>query len=165
MIATRSGLARFVDWQAILETFLLRQYKAIMPQPGWLVLDIGASIGDYAIWVRRNGARVIAYESDRFCYPALRQNAQRFGFEVEEMRVSCLDSLPNADLVKVDIEGGEFDLQGWMRFPRIIMEYHEPYGDSRVLENSFRNWGYNAVRTPNRHRSDIGILAAWRTTE
>jgi hypothetical protein len=141
---------------------LLRQYKAIVPKPGWTVLDIGCSIGDYAYWATRKGSRVIAYECDRFCYPALRRNAKRFGFEVVEMRITNLLSLPDADLIKVDIEGAEYDLQGWARYPRVIMEYHEPYGDSRLQEAGFRDWGYQVVRSPNRHRADIGILAAWR---
>ncbi len=141
---------------------VLRQYAAIMPRLGFTVLDIGAGIGDYAIWAVARGAHVIAYECDRFCYPALQHNAEQFGFSVMAMRVTSLAELPNADLIKLDIEGGEFDLCEWHRYPRIIMEYHEPYGSVQCLQARLEQFGFQVVSFPNKRRSDIGILAAWR---
>jgi protein-L-isoaspartate O-methyltransferase len=163
MLATRSGLARLTDLQAIVETMVLHQYGAFAIQPGWAILDIGAGIGDFAAYARRRGAgKVIAYECDLFCAPALRANGERYGFEVVLERVTSLERLPEADLVKIDIEGGEFGLFPSGRYPRLIMEYHVPYGDPETLAASLRTTGYHVSVKPNRWRTDIGMLAAWR---
>jgi hypothetical protein len=164
MITTRTGLARLTDWQAIFETWLLRQYGAALPQAGWRVLDIGAGIGDYAVWATRRGASVTAYECDRFCYPALDSNARRYGFSVVHKRVTSLHGLPTADLVKIDIEGGEFALDGWSRYPRIILEYHAPYGDVNALIMQLQQVGFDTRCIPNRRRADLGILSARLTS-
>ena len=161
MLATRPGLARLTDWQAIWETVVYGQYNYFRISSGWTVLDIGAGIGDFSYLARKQGAgRVIAYECDRFCLPALQKNAARYGFEVQAKRVVDMRPLPEADLVKIDIEGGEFDLVGFERYPRIIMEWHTPYGDINTLVDRLRQAGHVTHLWPNRRRGDLGILAA-----
>ncbi|MFH1154105.1 MAG: hypothetical protein V1793_09815 [Pseudomonadota bacterium] len=163
MIATRTGISRLLDWQAIIETMLFCQYGAFSIKPGWTVLDIGASIGDFSIWAKRQGAdRVVAYECDLFCAPALRRNAERHKFEVCLQRVETLQGLPDADLVKIDIEGGEFNLFPNARYPRIIMEYHKPYGNPEILQDILKQSGYQTAIKANWHRQDIGMLISWR---
>lgn len=164
-LSCRPGLDGLKDRLAVIETCMIGQYDAMRVCPGWSVLDVGAGIGEFSAHAVRLGAsKVVAYECDLFCGPALLKNAVRYGFEVRLEKVVDLNQLPNADLLKLDIEGGEFGLlvDRAVPFPRVIMEYHRPYGDLRVLMGWLRQSGFCLEIRPNRVRDDVGILAAWR---
>jgi FkbM family methyltransferase len=85
----------------------------------------------------------------------------------------CEDVLPrlmDADLIKIDIEGSEWEILADPRFREsparaIVMEYHSwrcPGGDPRTTaERMFRDMGFN-VRTEREHVHGFGELWAWR---
>lgn len=67
-----------MDAWVIKETVLDRQYESagVPLQEGWTVLDIGAALGDYAVWAARQvpSGRVIAVEPYPPSVAALREN-------------------------------------------------------------------------------------------
>lgn len=66
-------------------TDLVKQYGLLdlaQEFPGKLVLDVGANIGEFSIYARDHGAKVIAFEPDPQNLKALRKNVEPLGVEV-----------------------------------------------------------------------------------
>lgn len=161
MLSTRQGIAKLIDYQAVFETFIVQNYALIEPRPGWKVLDIGASIGDYSIYASLKGAHVMAYECDLFCEAALRKNAKRYNFQVNMQRVFSLESLPKCNLAKIDIEGYEFQLDGLQRCEHTIAEVHLPYGTLQQYNQHLQSFGHSIV-AQRKIRGDLIIVASSR---
>ena len=91
------------------------------------------------------------------------------------VRVASRDVFPflaGADLVKVDIEGGEWELLADPRFAgveatAIVLEYHPPYGPGdaaeSVLRSAFAEAGYE-IGEPVRDE-DAGVVWAWKRAQ
>lgn len=50
-----------------------------VPREGDLIIDVGAGIGEFAMWCANTGARVIAFEPDPLAYECLGRNTYLFG--------------------------------------------------------------------------------------
>jgi len=76
----RFYVSTLMDAWILKETILDRTYEAVsVPlQPDWLVVDIGAALGDYAVWAGRQltGGRVFAIEPFPQSVKLLKQNVQ-----------------------------------------------------------------------------------------
>ena len=182
----------------IYEVFVQGEYYNLaLDLKGKTVLDMGAFIGDTAIYFHSIGAeRVLAYEPDPvYCGYAAenvkvnaitnvklfncgiggsqgRLKAQRYG-EAGEMDVDIvplrdvLREAGGADLVKMDIEGAEFDaiLSSEVRDLRLIsqlvMEYHS---DPAPLITKLEEAGFDVSSESQRDRSrrTLGLLCASR---
>ena len=92
----------------------------------------------------------------------------------ERRAVAARDAFPllsRADLVKIDIEGGEWEILADPRFASlparaIVLEYHPPYGPHDDAEAAVR--GYLAAAGlecgPASYGDDAATLWAWRTS-
>lgn len=79
----RTGIAFRVrgamDVWSIKETFLDRFYErcGFSVQPGWMVIDVGAGLGDFSLFTARvAGTRVLAFEPFPESFSLLRENAE-----------------------------------------------------------------------------------------
>jgi hypothetical protein len=148
---------------------------------GKTVLDIGASIGDTAIYFIEKGAkRVIAYESDWFVYMRGLRELNKKGYikngsvKMVHKFVKDLDAiaaennLHNA-VLKMDIEGGEYACMeratpGAFKdaFEEVMMEYH--HGPDK-LKIWFENNGYSVEDEPHGTTNGmiVGMIYAKRT--
>jgi hypothetical protein len=95
----------------------------------------------------------------------------------ELLEVSAVDVFPhlqNADLLKIDIEGGEWPLLTDARFhklsvPAIVLEYHGynsplPGESGKTARSLLERCGYAVVET-HRHPLGLGMLWAWRSPQ
>lgn len=93
----------------------------------------------------------------------------------ELLEVSAVDVFPHlqdADLLKIDIEGGEWPLLTDARFhklsvPAIVLEYHgynspQPGESGKTARCLLERCGYAVVET-HRHPLGLGMLWAWRS--
>jgi FkbM family methyltransferase len=92
---------------------------------------------------------------------------------VEVSAVDVLPELARADLVKIDIEGAEWDLLADPRFPSagprlVILEYHEdgcPEADpARAAEHALQSAGFDVVHAGSKPQFGAGILWGLRGT-
>lgn len=92
----RFRVSTLMDAWIIKETLLDREYEAVsLPlEPNWTVLDIGAALGDYAIWAARQlpQGKVIAIEPFPRSVKLLRENL-------------VLNSISNVEVAEVAIGG------------------------------------------------------------
>jgi len=63
------------------EVFVKREYDHLLPASGEHLLDIGASLGDSAIYFALNGAKVHAYEPYLGTYKKAKQNIEGSGIQ------------------------------------------------------------------------------------
>lgn len=77
----RFQINAFMDAWIIKETYLDRTYEryGVALRPDWIVLDIGAFLGDFAVWAARQVTRgqIHAFEPVPSSYRLLLQNLQR----------------------------------------------------------------------------------------
>jgi len=107
--------------------------------PGASVIDIGSSIGDFSIYAHSLGAeQIFAYECLQERVNYLHRNLALnnvCSVTVHKKKAVCLDtvflenSLHICDVLKIDCEGGEYELLGsaqhsLQRVRHIIMEAH-----------------------------------------
>ena len=81
------------DMKVLYETFVLRIYDVHPALRGQTVLDVGANLGDTAVYFALQGARVVAFEpSDELCALATR-NAELNGVTIElhNEGIGCMD--------------------------------------------------------------------------
>ena len=144
------------------EAFILERWKRLDVK-GNVVVDVGATAGDFSIYASLNGAKkILAYEMDKKYFDLLQtnlkenkiSNVKTFNkkFDME----TCMEDL-NREIdeerlvMKMDIEGDEYEqingkyISSFTRFCEIIMEYH--YGCSELV-NLLENNGYKVETTP-----------------
>lgn len=90
---------------------------------------------------------------------------------LERPAVDVFPHLHDADLLKIDIEGGEWPLLTDARFrelsvPAIVLEYHtyncpEPADSAQAARGLLEPCGYTVLET-HRHPTGVGTLWAWR---
>jgi hypothetical protein len=147
MVHFRNGDALAIPpdhiFEAITETLLLNVYRFDQLKRGRVVVDIGASIGDFAVLATQTrGVHLYAYEPTLGTFTYLQSNvklnrrehvwlfnhaadARTLGSILSEHQETCIDFL------KVDCEGCEYSLllgcpeEILARVKRIAMEIHE----------------------------------------
>lgn len=62
---------------------------AFVPEPGWVVLDVGANTGVYAVQQARRGAHVYAFEPNPGCYRRLQRCVRANDLESRVTSVNC----------------------------------------------------------------------------
>jgi FkbM family methyltransferase len=62
--------------------------QEFVPQPGWIVFDVGANTGVYAVQQARRGAQVYAFEPNPDCFRRLRKAVQANDLESRVMAVN-----------------------------------------------------------------------------
>lgn len=109
------------------------------------VLDIGSGIGEYLVYAAKCGAKVTGYEAleKRFLFSKTNLLINKCGGEVFNKHIISLDDVAAADFLKMDIEGGEFEIakntKDFKRFKNITMEFHY---SPRPLEEKLKSQGF-----------------------
>jgi hypothetical protein len=162
----------------IIETFFLRVYSSLFVKDK-VVVDIGAAIGDTAIYFALKGAKqVISVDVDPIIIGYAKQNvalnhledkvilinaACGGGFNRPKVHPSITLSeivekyqIPYGSALKVDCEGGEYDIivesegEAIKHFSDIIMEYHlGPREMPKILEKLGFVVDYDEVQSSN----------------
>lgn len=84
-----------------------------------------------------------------------------------EMRPLAAFVSERVDLLKIDCEGAErdvlasLDAAAWAQIDAIALEYHDA-GDADAIEAELRARGFRCARRADRHRRDLGLIAASR---
>lgn len=120
------------------EIFVEERYnKYYKLEGGVSVVDIGSGIGEYLVYAAKKDASVAGYEMNPERYRASLANLQANGCkaEVTLRNVVSLDDIPGADFLKMDIEGGEFEVfkntKDFRKFKHIAIEFHDAPGRSK----------------------------------
>lgn len=225
IVELRSGLKFQVrgamDIWVMKETCLDRDYEVYgRPiQDGWTILDIGAALGDFAIWAAHNHptSHIHAIEPFPESYALMQANQAlnkvgnlstypyAIGKADEELRLNLqsgeavmfstseaiqadsqtvtvqalsldhlfdLLDLPHCDFLKMDCEGGEYDiLMGaspttLQKIKHICLEYHDhltPYTHTDLTQ-FLESQGFTVRRSHNPAHQEIGFLYAMRNT-
>jgi hypothetical protein len=131
---------------------------------GHIVIDVGAAIGDSALYFCGLGAeRVYAFEPDKATVELLRENISLNGLEG---RIIVLEQPATADSIddiiksitpddrrlflKLDCEGCEFELlrelssnNSLSRIDEVVLEYHKEHGRVADLLNYLKKSGFD----------------------
>lgn len=116
-----------------------------------------------------DGALVELQERIGGVFPFMQDTPLLTPTRVRVTRSDVFPTLAEADLVKIDIEGGEWELLADPRFASLraaalVFEFHPDYGpgdeSERVLGEALSNAGYE-LGTPQRG-GDAGMAWAWR---
>jgi FkbM family methyltransferase len=73
------------------EVYWVRGYDRLpdfVPQPGWIVFDVGANAGVYAVQQARRGAHVYAFEPNPDCYRRLQKSVRANNVEHHVMAIN-----------------------------------------------------------------------------
>lgn len=181
---------QYEDLSAVAETCILEDYAPepdFIPKAGQIIFDVGANIGDFAIYAASFGAKVFAVEPEPRNVARLEENIklnnfedkvkiipcalfykdQQVGFSVShsspgghainsgenEVKVQAKtfntilreESLDSIDLLKVDIEGGEYEIFShpescsFEKIKRIVGEYHVSFNKAERFLTLKRN--------------------------
>jgi precorrin-6B methylase 2 len=155
------------DLFSLKEVFVDKDYSLLeefIPNESYIVLDLGAGIGDYAslssIRVGKRG-KVISVEADPQTFELLKKNIKEnnlknvvpFNMFVSSEREHSIDfivkklKLKRVDLIKMDIEGEEYNaIKGAKRTirkfkPKIIIEIHSKELRNKILK-FLEKYGY-----------------------
>ena len=161
----------YYPYQAIAEALLLDVYNLKHKKPD-LVIEVGASIGDFTLFAASNSScKVIAYEALNCLSTTLQENVTRNGFSHVEVRGEATAQDLTFDIsntpvghtifMKLDCEGAEYQLLTGIdtsllrRVKEIHMEIHPPpppytpLGLKRHLADAgFRIKSYNVGGCP-----------------
>jgi precorrin-6B methylase 2 len=175
-VVKRKRFGKFIFWLRkgdlllLKEVFLDKDYfllESFLPKSNNIVLDLGAGIGDYALFssirVGKRG-KVISVEADPKTFQLLKKNVKENNLKnviplnmfVSSEREHSIDfiveknGLKRVDLIKMDIEGEEYNaLKGAIKTirkfkPKIIIEIHSKNLREKILE-FLKNYGYDLV--------------------
>jgi len=154
------------------EIFTKQPYRHLSVN-GKAVHDVGSSVGDTAVYFIARGAKVVyGYESDKQRHMLAEKNKAFNGLDgffpinVEVKHLGMLHIAHMNPVLKMDIEGGEYDVilkadkDELRRFEQIILEFH--HGDEK-LKAHLESAGFEVRIT---HRSMLaphfGVLYAVR---
>jgi len=139
-----------------------------------IVVDAGASIGDFTLLALKNGAKVFPFESSRKIQKLLVSNLIVNGFPnikiYGEFNKDSLKPFKKIDFLKIDIEGGEFksilgmkesDLK---KARYVVMEIHYNCGNVDDVISKFKRCGFKVVHlTHDRCPKWLGYIYARNT--
>lgn len=124
------------------------------------IMDLGANIGTFSMWVYPRADTIYAVEADENNYNLLNQNVKENGLNnirtYKDKVVNLAEfmsghAIPNIDVLKIDIEGDEYEVFERDDFPShmistIIGEYH-----GKDLGDILTKKGYRYIGLPNNH--------------
>ncbi len=147
----------------------------------WTIIDIGASIGDFAIMNDKKSLKIVSFEMNGELAERMRENMllnnctniRLFTEAAKDLgEILLKNDIAKCDLLKMDCEGCEYILlnkasrETFEKIDRIILEYH--LFDENMKENfaslkkvlSENGYAVNALECP--VHSYLGILYAHR---
>ena len=122
---------RLKAWESILSSYPLDGVRLA----GKTVADIGCDWGQSPLYWRAHGAsKVIGYESEASRVRRLKRLRREPWFE---FRGRWQGDMPDADLFKMDIEGGEKDLNvgSLSKYPTWFVEIHDSRGIAKTMDH------------------------------
>jgi len=151
------------SFEAIAETILMNVYK--LSEPASVVIDIGASVGDFTILASqpKSNLRIYSYEPDPETFDYMKSNVSLNGRNSVRLfnEAANSDTLhevlhrfrePRIDFLKIDCEGCEYEvlmkcsIEDLSVVQRISMEIHECEGCYQSELISFlRRAGFNVT--------------------
>ncbi|MDE1870081.1 MAG: hypothetical protein KGH71_03810 [Candidatus Micrarchaeota archaeon] len=156
------------EWVAYpLEEIFIKEEYAALKVDGKRVVDIGASIGDTAVYFAVNGAEgVVGYEPDPVRYQEAVKN-----IEINELgeRIKLINGVYVANdadkdaLFKIDCEGCEYALLPVLKTVRpseIILEFHK--GSEEIVSSLSEYYKVNSLKN---YRADMGMLHLVRISQ
>lgn len=146
------------NWYNPPKSYALLEYRWVLDNiaiKGRRVMDVGAHHGHYAV-VFRGASRLVCVEPVAENVAILKQNMtlNNVAYEIAQVRVGY-DNLPglmpDAQVVKLDIEGDEFkalpgaidlmpDVTDW------IVECHPGRGNPNIITNAFIERGFEVLK-------------------
>lgn len=125
-----------------------------------VVIDAGANIGTFSMWIYPHASKIHAVEMDQRNIELLQRNVADNNLErVKIYKERLLDlagfmsnhTIPFVDVLKLDIEGDEIELLARKDFPvdkikTIIGEYH-----GVPVKDRLETLGYHYYELPNNH--------------
>jgi len=174
---------REYTYQAIAEVTILNVYN-LEPCPGQVIVDIGASIGDFSAFAAKLGAgQVFAFEPDVKAYGGLVRNVQANRFSIVTARNAAADgsTIPQVlssatdnfvDFLKIDCEGCEMgvllgaDAESLARVGSIHMETHAwvpGYSLDRIIDR-LQQSGFEVIESTGRKPHYLHATRARRIT-
>ncbi len=159
---SKNGTRFFItaDLCSLYETFECKVYSVPWTLQSKLVVDVGASIGDTAVYFALQGARVIAIEPNVDAVNLAREHVKMNGVEDRvrlvnsavcyntgtdytetcmECSLSAIIGTEQPFLLKLDCEGCEFDVvrndyDSLLRFSVLLIEWHEFSGKGSLRD-------------------------------
>jgi len=135
-----------------------------------IVVDAGASIGDFTLLALKSGARVFPFESSSKIQKMLIKNLIVNGHSTQEtfgkFDKYSLKPFNRIDFLKIDIEGGEFDSILGMKNSDlkkaryVAMEVHHACGDTNALIEKFERCGFKTALEQHPNSKDMGYIYA-----
>jgi len=80
------------------------------PKYGDTIIDLGSYIGDYALYARSKGARIIAFEPNKENFDLLIQNTTLNGMDIESYQIAVSDHIGEQTLYIKNSNAGESSL-------------------------------------------------------
>jgi len=111
-------VSNLMDIWTLKEVIVDKQYETIKKLDcGGTVIDVGAAIGDFAIYAAKKAKRVIAYECDDERVSLMKKNLQLNKIsnvilnhtKAESLR-QIMQGIDSCNFLKIDCEGGEYDI-------------------------------------------------------
>jgi len=145
--------------------------------PGDTVFDVGAAWGYFSLALTSLGATVYAFEIKEERIRSIEKSSQRSGLDVTTVAGAAgdtvrLDEYPVPDLIKMDIEGWEYQaLLSGKEFleqnrPVLVIEYHSPEAalapdavDKDTFYALLHDCGYEITELDKRSVNNFHIIA------
>lgn len=186
VVRLKNGMRLWVkepmDIWVIKEVVLDKDYeKYYRVLPGDVVIDIGASLGEFAIMVGRRAKQVYSYEIADAEIELMRANLKlnpSRNIKLIQMEVTNLDEIfkkekiKKCQLLKIDCEGAEYPIfertseAVLVKIEHIAMEAHWFLPEQRrqyaKLVKRFKGSGFEVKEVPNPVHENIGYLWAGR---
>ncbi|MEM2369243.1 MAG: FkbM family methyltransferase [Candidatus Pacearchaeota archaeon] len=144
------------------EIFFYKIYSYFEPSENDIVLDIGATAGEYGIYCRSKGAKVYCFEMDKKAFQLMKAHIKLNKMDNITPILCRVDDKKNSidnyvrkfkiapTLIKIDVEGDEVNVLNGAKFtlkkfkPKIIVETHSDELKARCL-NILNKLGYRVV--------------------
>jgi len=184
LIKLRNGLKyqtrSLMEIWTIKEVCLDKQYEMFVKlKKDWIVIDVGASIGDFAIQAAQKAKQVFAYEPDHVAVQLLKHNlklnqvnnVEIFLFPATSLnQIINTNKLNRCDFLKIDCEGCEYRLlnnsnsQSFKKIKRIMLEYHlfssKYQRQFKELKQLLIRHQFEIIEKENSVHNNIGFLYA-----